>query len=223
MLAFLLDFDGLILDTESCALTSWTEEYAYYGLTLSLDDWHAELGVDIDHDSRFAVLERLADPDRWAARNSRESRRRRHLELIGQLDAQRGVRRFVQEASARGHPLAVVSGSPSHWVRGHLARLGLESAFRVLVTGDEVDRGKPAPDLYELALSRLVVGAPEAVAFEDAQRGVAAAVAAGVTCIAVPNPVTAGHDFAACWFVAGSFEDDRVRGLIGRGGRARPT
>lgn len=216
MLAFLLDFDGLILDTESCALTSWTEEYAHYGLTLSMDDWHAELGVDIDHESRFELLERMVDPAQWAERNSRESRRQRHLELIAQLDAQRGVRQFVNDAGALGHPVGVVSGSPAHWVRGHLSRLGLESKFGVFATGDEVERGKPAPDLYLLALERLGLAQDEVVAFEDAQRGVAAAVAAGITCVAVPNPVTACHDFAASWYVADSFEDERVRGLLGR-------
>jgi putative hydrolase of the HAD superfamily len=214
VLAFLLDFDGLILDTESCALTSWTEEYAYYGLELPLDEWHAALGVDINHEGRFAVLEELAGAERFAARNSRLQRRNRHHQLIEQLDACRGVREFVTSAVAHGHPLAVVSGSPAAWVKGHLERLDMLSHFDVVATGEEVQRGKPAPDLYNLALARLGRSAKAAVAFEDTHRGVAAAVAADIACVAVPNPVTLGHDFGLAWFVAESFHDARVTGLL---------
>lgn len=214
MLAFLLDFDGLILDTESCSLTSWTEEYAYFGLELPLDEWHAALGLDINHEGRFAVLEDLVGPERFAARNSRMHRRNRHYELIAQLDACRGVRQFVTQAVTHGHPLAVVSSSPAAWVKSHLERLDMLSHFDVFATGEEVERGKPAPDLYNLALSRLGRPAHAAVAFEDTHRGVAAAVAADVACVAVPNPVTVAHDFGLAWFVSDSFEDARVTGLL---------
>lgn len=215
MLAFLLDFDGLILDTESCALQSWTEEYAHYGLSLPLDEWHAALGVDINHEARFAVLERLVGAERFAARDSRTQRRNRHHELIARLDACKGVRSFLNAAVASRHPMAVVSSSPAAWVTRHLDRLGLSSHFDAFATGEEVQRGKPAPDLYNLALDRLERTSTSAVAFEDTQRGLAAAAAAEIPCVAVPNPVTVGHDFSTGWFVADSFEDSRVLALIG--------
>lgn len=215
MLAFLLDFDGLILDTESCALQSWTEEYAHHGLELPLGEWHAALGVDINHEGRFAVLEKLVGTERFAARHSHSIRRERHHELIAQLDACRGVRSFLERAASAGHQMAVVSGSPATWVTRHLERLDLLGCFDVLATGEEVEQGKPAPDLYELALARLGRSPGSAVAFEDAQRGVAAAVAAGVACVAIPNPVTACHDLSAGWIVADSFEDPRVSALVG--------
>lgn len=217
MLGFLLDFDGLILDTESCALQSWTEEYAHYGLELPLDEWHAALGIDINHEGRFAVLEQLVGADRFAARDSRTIRRARHHELIAQLDARCGVRSFLQGAAASGHRMAVVSSSPAAWVKRHLERLDLLAHFDVFATGEEVGRGKPAPDLYDLAIARLGCAPDVSVAFEDTERGVAATVAAGIACVAVPNPVTISHDFSASWFSADSFEDPRVTALLGSG------
>lgn len=214
--AFLLDFDGLILDTESCALQSWTEEYAHYGLELPLDEWHAALGVDINHEGRFAILEQLVGAERFAARDSRTTRRKRHHELIAQLDACRGVRSFLERAASSGHQLAVVSSSPATWVKRHLERLDLLALFDVFATGEEVERGKPAPDLYNLALTRLGCTLGSTVAFEDTHRGVGAAVAANVACVAVPNPVTESHDFSAALFVAESFEDPRVTALLGQ-------
>lgn len=216
ILAFLLDFDGLILDTESCALTSWAEEYAHFGQSLSLGEWHAELGIDVDHEGSYTRLEQLVGPVRLSQRNSREQRQRRHVELIAQLDARPGVRRFVEGAVALGHPIAVVSSSPASWVKQHLNRLGLLTHIQVCATGDEVARRKPAPDLYQLALQRLCCHPGQAVAFEDSEPGLAAAHAAGLACIAVPNPVTADHDFSVASFVAASFEDVRIQQLLGR-------
>ena len=60
--------------------------------------------------------------------------------------------------------------------------------FEVLAGGDEVARHKPAPDVYELALQRLGLPPASAVAVEDTAHGVDAAHAAGLTCIAIPNP-----------------------------------
>jgi putative hydrolase of the HAD superfamily len=73
-------------------------------------------------------------------------------------------------------------------VGGLLRQAGREPAFAVLACGDEVSRVKPAPDVYLLALDRLGVPPGRAVAVEDSAHGVAAAKAAGMRCIAIPNP-----------------------------------
>ena len=214
-LAFLLDFDGLILDTESCALRSWTEEYAHHGQTLALSQWRADLGLEQARESRY---ERLAEAvgAGFDLAASQERRLARHLELIAELDAQPGVRAFLSAARLAGHPTAVVSSSPHAWVDRHLARLGLIESFDTVCCGDDVTNTKPAPDVYQLALHRLQTPQQQAVAFEDAERGVAAAHAANIACVAVPNAVTATHDFSAAQLTAGSFEDPILAHLIGQ-------
>ena len=69
-----------------------------------------------------------------------------------------------------------------------LDQAGLRARFEVLATGEEVAAHKPDPAVYRLALQRLGLPAGEAVAFEDTAHGVAAAHAAGLRCVAVPNP-----------------------------------
>jgi len=73
-----------------------------------------------------------------------------------------------------------------------LDQVGLRARFEVMATGDEVAAHKPDPAVYLLALDRLGLQAEEAIAFEDTAHGVAAAHAAGLRCVAVPNPY-AGH------------------------------
>lgn len=83
--------------------------------------------------------------------------------------------------------LGVASSSPLRLIRFAVAEMGLADAFQVLTSSDEVERGKPAPDVYLLACRRLIVGPPDAVAFEDSTAGIASAKAAGLRVIAVPN------------------------------------
>lgn len=92
----------------------------------------------------------------------------------------------------------MVSSSPAEWVCGHLERLGLVDRFALVVTREDTQRAKPAPDLYLVALDRLGLAADAALVVEDAANGVVAARAAGLDVVVVPNPVTAAqrHDGA---------------------------
>jgi beta-phosphoglucomutase-like phosphatase (HAD superfamily) len=87
-------------------------------------------------------------------------------------------------------PMAVVSGGPKAAVHAALEAAGILGLFDAVVTVEDVDRGKPAPDLYLVALDRLQVAAADCVAYEDTDEGLAAAQAAGIRCIDV-RPVLA--------------------------------
>jgi HAD superfamily hydrolase (TIGR01509 family) len=86
-----------------------------------------------------------------------------------------------------------------------LATARLADAFEAIVTADDVENPKPAPDLYLLACERLGVAPDEALALEDSPSGVAAAKAAGLTCIAVPQ--FAETDVSAADRIIDSLED----------------
>jgi len=86
---------------------------------------------------------------------------------------------------APSHPLAVASGGARHVVRGLLEVSGLKSLFPVVVTGDDVVRGKPAPDLFLLAAERMNVAASECLVFEDSPPGIRAAESAGMRWVRV--------------------------------------
>ena len=83
--------------------------------------------------------------------------------------------------------IGLASNSPRFLVDDALATAGLAGAFETIVTSDDVEHAKPAPDIYLLACERLGVDPSEAVALEDSASGVTAAKAAGLACIAVPS------------------------------------
>ena len=91
----------------------------------------------------------------------------------------------VQALAMVGVPLAIATSSSRHNLEAKLAVLGLGRYFDVTVAGDEVPRGKPAPDLYLAAVARLGIDAATSIAVEDTAIGADAAAAAGLRTIIV--------------------------------------
>ncbi|WP_189335928.1 HAD family hydrolase [Actinoplanes ianthinogenes] len=192
--ALIFDFDGLLMDTETTLLDSWRWEWRQHGLTLDESGFFAPHGGDVS-DLRYAELARAvgAGYDRAASHARRSAYRE---EVHAALGLAPGIASWLAEAERRGLRLAVASSSPSTWVRPHLERTGDLARFEVLACGDEVAGHKPDPAVYQLALSRLGLSPEQAVAFEDSPHGVDAAHAAGLRCVAIPNPFTPESSYA---------------------------
>ena len=203
MRAALLDFDGLILQTETSGFASLRALFAARGAIYTLADYLQIVGTSNDVLDPFRLLEertgRTWDRATLAAeRSAHEARLNAHLTPLP------GVVALLETAAARGWALAVVSSSPHDWVGGHLRRLGLVARFTAIICRGDAPRVKPAPDLYFEALRQLAVTATDAVAFEDSYNGSLAAKCAGLRCVAVPHELTRGQDFSHCDLVVGS-------------------
>ena len=172
--ALVLDFDGLILDTETPLIDAWAAV-------------HAELGGAFDRARGEGIIGHVGvffDP--WAGLP--EMHDRAALELRFNLHKDRiisgqpilpGVEDLLAHAAANGIALAVASNSPHVHVDKHLRRLGLFDRFATVVCREDVPLGKPAPDVYLEACRRLGVNRADAVAFEDSVPGHRAAHATG--------------------------------------------
>jgi HAD superfamily hydrolase (TIGR01509 family) len=97
-----------------------------------------------------------------------------------------GAVETVREVASR-FPVAIASSSPPVLIRSFLHSTRLDSVIEVAVSSEEVGRGKPAPDVYLHAASKLGVDAAACYAVEDSTNGLRAALAAGMTVFAVPN------------------------------------
>jgi len=187
--ALILDFDGLILDTETLMRQSWMEIYEEAGAVVDDQTWASMLGSSPDPPAAYDLLENhLGQPVDRAALHDR--RLRREMEILSGKDLMPGVRSLVSAAEKAGLLLAIASSSERAWVVGHLETHDFLSPFGVIVCAEDVEKTKPAPDLYVKALEDLDIDPGEALVFEDSEHGVAAARAAGIPCVAVPNSVT---------------------------------
>lgn len=196
--ALIFDFDGLILDTEYPEYLSWQAVYQNHGLALPQETWleHVGRGASTIHWSPYEGLEQLLG--RAIDRDTIRAGRRKHFaELMVQESIRPGVTEWLNAAREQGLKRAVASSSPRDWVAGYLSRLGIEAEFDRIRCADDVTHTKPDPELYNTALQGLGLSADQAVALEDSVNGVAAAKAAGLFCVAVPNALTCNSPLSA--------------------------
>jgi putative hydrolase of the HAD superfamily len=212
----LFDFDGLLVDTESPSRLGWEELYREHGHELPLDSWATLVGTLDEPFDPMAHLEDLVGSP--LDREMLMSRRReREFALIDLETLRPGVEDYLQEAERRGLRTAVVSSSSNEWIEPILTRLGHVDRWDSIVAANgDVARAKPRPDLYLDALDRLGLRGDEAIAFEDSPNGVRAAKAAGIYCVAVPNPVTTGLGFDEADLMLESFADLSLEELLRR-------
>jgi HAD superfamily hydrolase (TIGR01509 family) len=215
--AVIFDFDGIVLDSETPEFESHRLIFERCGVSLAADEWCAHIGTTGEGgaDRWFTQLCQLSDraPDRatFAA-----EKHRIFLELVPD-QPMRGIVALLDALRETGVPPAIASNSTARWVIPAVDRLGLRDRFAAIVTVDDVVKGKPAPDVYVEAARRLGVSPLRAVGIEDSASGIASARAAGLRSVAIPHPLTAGHDLSAADLQvahAGELNVDVLEGLI---------
>jgi len=182
--AALLDFDGVLVDSEPSWDAADRRLVETWGATFRPAVKRLVMGRKQDDSTRILLTEHGLDatPDRIVeARALREA---------WMLDAYRttiplidGAHALLEGLLVRGVPTAIATATPAVLVLAALTRFGLAEHVPVLATAEEVPNGKPAPDVFLLAASRLGVAPARAAVLEDSEAGVRAARAAG--CLAV--------------------------------------
>jgi HAD superfamily hydrolase (TIGR01509 family) len=204
--AFLFDFDGLILDTETASRAGWQWLYREHGHELPDEKWELVVGT-VGRWDPWEHLEELVG-ERLDRDALNEQRRVHELSLIEAEELRPGIADYILAAERLDLKRAIVSSASRRWIDMHLARLERTVGWDAIVTADQdAVRAKPAPTLYLEALGELGVAADEAVAFEDSPNGVAAAKQAGIYVVGIPNSVTRGFGLDEADVVVDSLAD----------------
>ncbi len=205
--AVLFDHDGTLVDSEGQHFVLWNQVLAPYSFALTLaqyKDFYAGVPTDanaLDLVERFGVKE---SPE-VLARLKNESAQA-YLQAAA-FPLMPGVRASIDQLQATRLRMGVVTGARAYAIAATLRSHDLAAAFETVVSADDVVHSKPAPDCYLLALQRMGLSANDVVAFEDTEHGVAAAIAAGLACVAIPTEMSAGHDFSAATVVVPTMQD----------------
>jgi HAD superfamily hydrolase (TIGR01509 family) len=201
--AVVFDMDGLLLDTELLWHQAETELFANHGGEFSWEDKMAVIGTSFEFTGEY-FAHRLGFPRERGAELVNEMIELMHAQLRAQVAGRPGAVELVERLRGRTR-LGLASNSPRDLVDTALETARISDAFDAVVTSDDVERSKPAPDIYLLACERMGVRPADALALEDSASGIAAAKAAGLTCIAVPQ--FAETDVSAADRVIDSLED----------------
>jgi HAD superfamily hydrolase (TIGR01509 family) len=200
--AAVFDLDGLLLDTEPGWHRAEAELLRRHGAVYTDADETATIGWAVK-DTLRRYLPRLGLGDGDLPRLTAELLGLVQEEYAGPLSPRPGAAELV--ARLRGRiPLGIASNSARVLVELGLAGASFGDAFDVVVCAEEVERPKPAPDVYLEACARLSVSPSSTVAFEDSTSGIVAARAAGLTVVAVPQWATV--DTSSANHVASSLE-----------------
>ncbi len=186
--AVIFDMDGVILDSEPLHLEAANRLLAREGVHLHASENEEYLGWN---EAAYwgALKEKF-----HLARSPRDYTNERHAVLVDllkeHLPIAPGLVAFLEGLVLRKLPLAVASSSERDLIDFVLREGDLDRFFSVVVSGDEVERCKPAPDIFLEAARRLGKEPPECVVLEDSINGVRAAQAAGMRCVRVVTETT---------------------------------
>ena len=187
----IFDFDGTLADSSPLHDRAFNEAFAPFGIAVdyqriaglttgtAVDMLTAEAGLDLDDEARTALI--------------RDKQARARGLIAQELVALDGAVEFVRRAQPH-FALALCTSASRPTLEAAMARIGLDGCFDPVITAEDVSRGKPDPEGLELAVRHHQVGAGEALVFEDADSGLAAARAAGIDAVRiVTGPTVDSH------------------------------
>jgi HAD superfamily hydrolase (TIGR01509 family) len=194
--AVIFDMDGLLVDSEPVWQQVEDGILSKRGYVLDPTIRHGLIGMRMA-DFWGAMTKAYAMPETPAVMIA-EVTANMVAAIPGHVDQRPGAQALLDYLHARGVPCAIASSSPMAIIQAVVESEGWHGYFQTFVSGDQVENGKPAPDIYLEAARQLGMNAADCLALEDSRNGARAAVAAGMTCYAVPD-LSHGHpdDFAA--------------------------
>ncbi len=192
--AVIFDMDGLMFDSERLYKDAWQSAAAALGFPIS-NDLYQELIGRGNPEGEAILVERLGSDfpvsrfrrnwlDRWRA-----------TVRTGGIPVKPGLEELLDDLEERKTPKAVATSTPREEAMLTLGEMA--GRFGAIVTGDEVERSKPEPDIFLVAGHRLGVEPSRCVVLEDSEPGILAARAAGMTVIVVPDIRRPSSEIAA--------------------------
>jgi HAD superfamily hydrolase (TIGR01509 family) len=187
--AIIFDMDGLLLDTERLSFDSFVTTAAAYDQHVVFDDYrrligrNAKTGIEILRSMLPTHIDAMRFKNEWLDVY-------RGL-LDDTIELKPGASHFLAHLAEAQIPRAVATSSSGKKARAILDKVGLWQYIPHLTGGDEVKAGKPAPDVYLDAATKLGIAPSRCIAFEDSETGTAAALTAGMRVVQIPDLIAA--------------------------------
>jgi beta-phosphoglucomutase family hydrolase len=206
--AAIFDMDGIMIDSEMLHSRSFEEVLKGHGVHASKDEHGIIHTPGVKGWDNWVNLKKKYGVDA-EVEHLMQKKKKIMLELHREygIEPLPGLRELVELLKDKNILLAVGTSSIKDRALMVLENLGIKHEMQAIVTGDDVERGKPAPDIYLKAADLLNVLPKECIVFEDAVNGVEAGKAAGMRVIAVPTRYTVRNDFSKADLVVESLEN----------------
>lgn len=190
----IFDMDGLLLDSERIALETFSAACEQLQLGDRTALFHRCIGTN-QQGTEMILAKGFAGSVQMSEFNAVWKQLHRARLTSAPIPLKTGAVELLQAIKALGLPLAVATSTPTERACEKLQNAGLLAYFEWIVGGDRVQRSKPEPDIYLLAARLLSIAPETALALEDSENGVLAALAAGMTVVQVPDLVQPSAEF----------------------------
>jgi HAD superfamily hydrolase (TIGR01509 family) len=210
--AVVFDLDGLIANTEDLYELAGDEILARRGKPHDAVLREAMMGRPVVDSFRVMIeYHSLTDSLDDLVSEGRQIMQRL---VATSLAAMPGLYDLLNDLAAADIAAAVATSGIRAYAADVLSRLGIADRFQFVLSAEDIRRGKPDPEVYLLAASRLAILPPRMMVLEDSANGCRAAVAAGAFTVAVPNRHTRHHDFTGARMIANTLADPRIRQML---------
>ncbi len=183
--AVIFDMDGLLLDTERIAVDAWIGAAAELDINLTLDVVHKTIGINHEGTKRI-IANAIGGEELLEKLSIQFEVYYRQLAKNG-IPLKPGALELLRSLHSRGVPVGLATSTPRRTAEWKLESSRLLQYFSGSACGDEVERGKPAPDVFLLSAQRIGAEPCRCVVLEDSPAGILGAKAAGMTTIMVPD------------------------------------
>ncbi len=204
-LAVIFDMDGVLVDSYAAHQESWRRLASERGYEMTDEQFTATFGRTSREIIELLWGDGQLSNEEIARLDDRKEAYYREV-IRKDFPAMEGAAELIDTLSAAGFQLAVGSSGPSKNVQLVLDRLNRAGLFQGVVSGNDVTRGKPDPQVFQIAAERIGVAVDRCVVVEDAPAGIEAAHAAGMRCVGLVSTGRTAKELAAADLVVGSLD-----------------
>ncbi len=210
----IFDMDGVLLDSEPIYIAMNMKFFKELGAEISLQEYDGFIGVSATKMWTYVKEKAKLAPTVEELKETERELKYKTLKETA-LTPTAGIVPFLDRLQGAGFTLAIASSGLKKNVHLILAKLGLENYFNLVVTGEDVERGKPEPDIFLKVAGHYGRPVEDCVVIEDSTNGVAAAKAAGMACLAYFNPHSGQQNLSRADHIFDRFDDQKLYGMFG--------
>ncbi|WP_339307580.1 HAD family hydrolase [Paenibacillus sp. FSL R5-0519] len=194
--AVIFDMDGVLIDSEPIYFEIERSSFAHFGAVMTEEEHHTYVGVTLE-----SMWQQVLDKHQLTATLDEVLAYHQHnvmqtMLAHSNLTAMPSVERWLSWLHEQHISIAVASSSPRALIDLIMNKTGLGRYFEVRMTGEEVENGKPAPDIFLTTAEMIGASPSNCLVIEDSRNGVQAAKSAGMRCIGYHNPGSGNQDLS---------------------------